>query len=1165
MKKFYSRVCLLALFACASLNGFAQVSTYSFASSSTTFSSIVGGGGTVTVATSGFDQSFGTFPIGFTFTFNGNSYTTFGLNMNGFISMGYVPVSTDHALSSGLNNNIISGFNGSLYGTDAGAKISYQTSGSAGSRVLTVEWTNWGFFSTGGNEFNFQIKLLEGTNKIQVVYGSCPGNTAATLQVGVRGQTNTDYNNRTTTTNWAATTAGSTNSANCTYSSTVKPSSGLRFEWTPSATARTCGTVSAVQQTGTAAPGSTANTILRIDIPVTGTVGTLTLSSITVASQNTSDNDISTSGVKIWTGTLSGPATQVGSGASFSGGNATISSINTGLITGTNYIWVTFDIKTTAVVGHVLDAKINVGAISISASGGAANPGTKPSTILNPSGSKTVNYCTPFSTNGGCVGDKISGFTFAGINYSGNCVASPGYLDVGTTGSATQGQPVSFTLSCQDESDYGAIWIDFNDNASFDDAGELVYNGGPGITQTGTIVIPVSAPAGTHRVRIRDNYNAAPPSSCGSITFGETKDFRLTVNAATNCSGTPAASNTLSSINPVCNGVSFTLSLSVQYLNLGITYQWQSSPTGSTYTNISGATNYSLTTTQSASKYYRCKITCTNSGQFVNSTALLVSLNPFNNCYCTTLGGDCSDDRITSVVYGGISNTSSCSANAYGDYSGITGTANQGAAQSISVGLSNGGTEYVSVWIDYNHNSVFDASERTFIGSGVNQSISNYIQVPPTAITGVTRMRVRLQFAFEPTTPCDSFEFGETEDYSVNISTCTLTTYYADGDGDTYGNPNSSLAACSQLTGYVTNNTDCNDANAAIHPGVTEVCSNAVDDNCNGSVDEGCITYTYYADTDNDSYGNPNNSITSSSPTPPAGYVTNSTDCNDTNTAVHPGAADVCNSIDDNCNGTTDENAITATISPSGSVSVCKGTTLTLTANSGSGLTYQWIKGSTNVSGATNQTYSPTKTASYKVNESNSFNCSSTSAATSVTILAQPTATITAPNGTDLCPTGSVLLQANTGTGYTYQWLKGATTLSGATSQNYTATTKATYKVIVTNTNGCSKTSAGKKVTKSCKDNFVVNVNSPASLALYPNPTDGSFEMHLQLQDNFSGNARISIVNTLGQIVLEQEIPVNDGDITQAFDLGKEVAEGMYFVKVMADNQVFTSQLMINR
>src|SRR6185436_8147008 len=126
-------------------------------------------------------------------------------------------------------------------------------------------------------------------------------------------------------------------------------------------------------------------------------------------------------------------------------------------------------------------------------------------------------------------------------------------------------------------------------------------------------------------------------------------------------------------------------------------------------------------------------------------------------------------------------------------------------------------------------------------------------------------------------------------------------------------------------------------------------------------------------------------------------------------------------------------------------------------------------KGSTNVAGATNQTYTPTKSGSYKVKETNSFSCSSTSAVTSVTIFALPAATITAQGNLDICQTGSVVLQANSGSGLTYQWIKSGVNISGATGQNYTATTKGSYKVVVTNTNNCSKTSSPKKVTKSCK------------------------------------------------------------------------------------------------
>jgi hypothetical protein len=130
------------------------------------------------------------------------------------------------------------------------------------------------------------------------------------------------------------------------------------------------------------------------------------------------------------------------------------------------------------------------------------------------------------------------------------------------------------------------------------------------------------------------------------------------------------------------------------------------------------------------------------------------------------------------------------------------------------------------------------------------------------------------------------------------------TTYYQDSDGDGYGNPAVSIQACSQPAGYVTNNTDCNDADAAVHPGAAEIC-NGKDDNCNGQVDEGLPKNAYYMDLDGDGYGDAKYTIQSCGR--PEGYVSNSSDCDDTDASVHPGAAEVCNGKDDNCNGQVDE------------------------------------------------------------------------------------------------------------------------------------------------------------------------------------------------------------------------------------------------------------------
>jgi hypothetical protein len=126
--------------------------------------------------------------------------------------------------------------------------------------------------------------------------------------------------------------------------------------------------------------------------------------------------------------------------------------------------------------------------------------------------------------------------------------------------------------------------------------------------------------------------------------------------------------------------------------------------------------------------------------------------------------------------------------------------------------------------------------------------------------------------------------------------------FYQDSDGDGYGNANVRREAVSQPRGYVTDSTDCNDGNAGIHPGAAEVC-NGIDDNCNGSVDEGCLSF--YQDSDGDGYGNANVSLEAFSQ--PRGYVTDRTDCKDGNAGIHPGAAEVCNGIDDNCNGSVDE------------------------------------------------------------------------------------------------------------------------------------------------------------------------------------------------------------------------------------------------------------------
>jgi hypothetical protein len=132
----------------------------------------------------------------------------------------------------------------------------------------------------------------------------------------------------------------------------------------------------------------------------------------------------------------------------------------------------------------------------------------------------------------------------------------------------------------------------------------------------------------------------------------------------------------------------------------------------------------------------------------------------------------------------------------------------------------------------------------------------------------------------------------------------TFANYYADLDGDGFG-AGAAQSSCAPVAGKVTNNTDCNDANAAVKPTATEVC-NGIDDNCNGQTDDGLTFLNYYPDADGDGYGN-KQAAAQSSCVAVSGKVTNNSDCDDALFGVHPGATEVCNGIDDNCNGMTDE------------------------------------------------------------------------------------------------------------------------------------------------------------------------------------------------------------------------------------------------------------------
>ena len=168
-----------------------------------------------------------------------------------------------------------------------------------------------------------------------------------------------------------------------------------------------------------------------------------------------------------------------------------------------------------------------------------------------------------------------------------------------------------------------------------------------------------------------------------------------------------------------------------------------------------------------------------------------------------------------------------------------------------------------------------------------------------------------------------------------------------------------------------------------------------------------------------------------------------------------------------NCPATSDATSVTVNPMPTsaitGPTTMCSGTSITLSAYNSSDYTYQWMRNSINISGATNYSYNPNGTGTYSAYISTSQKCSAASNTISVTFYAAPSANITPGGLTTFCQGSNVLLTSNTGTGYTYQWQNNNVNISNASTNAYTASAQGNYSVIISN-NGCAKTSASVSV-----------------------------------------------------------------------------------------------------
>ncbi len=126
--------------------------------------------------------------------------------------------------------------------------------------------------------------------------------------------------------------------------------------------------------------------------------------------------------------------------------------------------------------------------------------------------------------------------------------------------------------------------------------------------------------------------------------------------------------------------------------------------------------------------------------------------------------------------------------------------------------------------------------------------------------------------------------------------------WWYDLDGDGYGGSSASLEACTAPEGYVEEGDDCDDNDPQVNPGAEGDC-NGEDDHCDGLADDRA-TALWYTDADGDGYGAPTTGFEDCLDA--SGFVMDGTDCDDENPDVHPGAEEVCDGDDDDCDGRSD-------------------------------------------------------------------------------------------------------------------------------------------------------------------------------------------------------------------------------------------------------------------
>jgi len=251
----------------------------------------------------------------------------------------------------------------------------------------------------------------------------------------------------------------------------------------------------------------------------------------------------------------------------------------------------------------------------------------------------------------------------------------------------------------------------------------------------------------------------------------------VSISAGTSSTTPTVSTSAISSItsSTAVSGGNVTADGGATVTERGVCYGTSQNPTLSNSKVISGSGTGSFTANLSnlvASTTYYVRAYAINTNGTVYGTQQSFTTLAGSLTYCASKGSNVAYEWIDLVQFAGINKSSTADAG-YKDNTSLVGNVSLNSTVPIylSAGFkSSAYTEFWTVWIDFDHNGTFDTSELVASGSSSSSATLTYnVTIPAAALLGNTRMRVTMKYNAVPTA-CETFSYGEVEDYTVNIS-----------------------------------------------------------------------------------------------------------------------------------------------------------------------------------------------------------------------------------------------------------------------------------------------------------------------------------------------------------------------------------------------------------